>query len=690
MENKSYENVEEKRDYPLIISFIALWDDELGPKIIDIYPKSNIGDPEKLAIQIFTLYQLFWESPDSIYQRTDFIVPILNLNKLAKVFLDVIPNVEIRGGFQPFIIVILVPDYFTEEILNTSNEILTKISLEFSKNRVITLKNYYNEIIQILTFKLMIKEPSFEIDINYSYTAAMEDFQAGVKLFQSQNYDQAYSILRKVLLKFEQEQHKHLIMEALYIIASILTQQKKFNKANKYFRQLETQAIELNHERYIELANFMIGFNAYKGEDFATARKRLENINISKSAFINKLQYYTIYSRILQYYENYDDALQNLLKALKSTIDMKKSDKKMNLQFQILYEIGSIYYKIAVENFKNSGIYKKEDYYTFLNEALNYLKRSSQILVELNDVNKVIYVFQLIGDLYESMGEKNKSLEFYNKALDYSIRNRFFQKEVKILKRIIQKQNELEMHEKNIDLLKNFFSNEIEYKFIDLYTIAIFHNYLGSSFLALSEKNKGLLELIRTHEILKSFKIPVQEDLEVLQQIIELYEERNENDKISYYMNEFDVLSSKIEDFSLISSKTYSPLGPVKEIWIYSTTTGVGLFSYVPESTVDIDLLGGLLTAMQQFSLQLSQKELQNMVIGEDRYMIYKESSYDFFILGRTNANVPIEMAIKILSIIYRRFWKEYTQEVKEFTGNVSHFRGFIKIIEAFDFTLEI
>jgi len=690
MENKSDEKDVEKGDHPLIISFMAIWDYELGPQIIDIYPKSNIGDPEKLAIQIFTLYQVFWESPDSAYQRTDFTAPIMNLNKTAKVLLDVIPNIEIRGGFQPFIIVILFPDHFTEEHMSASNEILTKISQDFSRNHVITLKNYYNDITQCLSLKLMIKEPLIEIDELYSYTAAMEDFQAGIKLFQTKNFDQAYSILKKVLLKFEQEQHKHLIMEVLYIIASILTHQKKFSVANEYFRQLEALAIELNHERYMEISNFMMGFNAYKDEDFASARKKFEKINISKSKFIDKLQYYTIYSRILQYYEDYEDALQNLLKALKISIEKEKSGKKMNLQFQILYEIGIMYYKIAAENIKNSGISENKLYKTYLKDALNYFKRSSEILVELNDANKLTYVYQLIGNLYESLGNNHRFLEYYNKALDYSTRNRFVQKEVKILNRIIQKQMELKMYEKNIELLKNFLLNEDEYKFIDLYTIAILHWQLANSLLALREKDKGLSELIKTYEILKSFKTPIHEELDVLNQIIEFYDERNENEKISFYKNEFNILSSKLEISFLERPKTYSPLGPVKEIWIYSTTMGVGLFSYVRESNVDIDLLGGLLTAMQQFSLQLSQKELRNMVIGEDRYMIYKESGYDFFILGRANAKVPIEMIKNILSKIYRRFWKEYTQEIKDFHGNVSLFRGFIKIIESFDFTLII
>ena len=84
MENKSDENEIQGGENPLVISFMAIWDDELGPQIIDIYPKSNIGDPEKLAIQIFTLYQFFWESPDSSYTRTDITIPIIKINKIMR------------------------------------------------------------------------------------------------------------------------------------------------------------------------------------------------------------------------------------------------------------------------------------------------------------------------------------------------------------------------------------------------------------------------------------------------------------------------------------------------------------------------------------------------------------------------------------------------------------------------------
>lgn len=48
------------------------------------------------------------------------------------------------------------------------------------------------------------------------------------------------------------------------------------------------------------------------------------------------------------------------------------------------------------------------------------------------------------------------------------------------------------------------------------------------------------------------------------------------------YKSEFRILSNKLENYILESPKTYSPLGPVKEIWIYSTTTGVGFLIMLP------------------------------------------------------------------------------------------------------------
>ncbi|MFX1382466.1 MAG: hypothetical protein ACFFBP_08460, partial [Promethearchaeota archaeon] len=141
---------------------------------------------------------------------------------------------------------------------------------------------------------------------------------------------------------------------------------------------------------------------------------------------------------------------------------------------------------------------------------------------------------------------------------------------------------------------------------------------------------------------------------------------------------------------SIQKPKLSSPLHTIGEIWIYSTSTGVTLFSYAPETQVDQDLLGGFLTAIQQFSLELSQKEFDSMVIGNDLFMFYKEPNMEFAIFGKASNKTPPELAKRILTIIYKRFWKEYAPSINDFKGDITPFITFKDIIESLDLTLEM
>ena len=313
------------------------------------------------------------------------------------------------------------------------------------------LKDYYQEIQNIFNLRNSVKEPDTELSKYYSYTAAMEDFQAGVKLFQTKNFSNAYEILRKVLLKFEQEENKHLTMEVLYIIASIFTQQKKFKVAKGYFKRLQKLAKELQHDKYRETSIFMGGFCAYKNENYTSAKKKFEKIDVLKSKFINKLQYFTIYGRLLANHDKYEEALQSLLKALEISSELEDRDIIKKQKSQILYDLGILNYKIAVNDLKNSGITQKENYYTYLKEAIYYFNRAADILITLKDFNMLIQIYQLIGNIYESLDEDLNSLEYYEKALNAAEISKTPNKEIKILNRIVQKQAKLGMHQENLN-----------------------------------------------------------------------------------------------------------------------------------------------------------------------------------------------------------------------------------------------
>jgi len=679
------ENIYESAD---IMSFISIWDDEIGPKIVDIYPRFSVGDIEKMATKIFTFYQLFWESPDSEYQKTNFILPLSDLNRKAKILFDSIPNLQIRGNFQPFIIVLLVPDYFEDEQLKVYNEIILRISQDFFKNQNISLQKYFEDLKNIYTLQLY-KEPKIEISEYYSYTAAMEDFQAGIKLFQTANYDQAYQILKNVLSKFEQEENKQLIMEVIYILASLFTQKKNFIVAGQYFKRLEDLAIKLEHQKYREISEFMQGFCLFKNEDFIEALKKFEQIDIKSSKFINKLQFFTIYGRILMNQEKFEEALQELKEALTISTEAKQSINIKKQQSQLLYELGVIKYKTAVKKIKALGL-KNDEYRTNLKEAIDFFERSEKLLMELKEHKKLSNIFQLIGNIFEILENQEIALEYYEKAYKSAETSKDLLKMVNLFNRIIQKQKKLNFHEKSIIKLRDFLSNIDQYNFIDLYTIAMFHLQLADSLLTTGKNSEGLNELIKSYEILSAFKIPIFEELDLLNRIIQEYSKRKDHDQINYYIEEYKKVSNNLKSVTIEKPKHFSPLGDIKEIWVFSSKSGVELYNYAPETKIDHDLLGGFLTALQQFSLEISQKKLNNMVIGDDRYMIYGEEGYDFFMLGRANDKISIEIVKTILSKIFSRFWKEYSNYIQTFQGNVKHFQGFKDIIESLDLTLTL
>ncbi|TFG05810.1 MAG: hypothetical protein EU539_08895 [Promethearchaeota archaeon] len=692
MVNNQNEMIRTKK-IPDLFMFLALWDDFYGPRIIDFYPNSTIGNIEDLSVRIFNFYQFFGEEPNLAYQRTYYTIPITKINRKARVLFDSLVNPDIRGGKQPFIIVLLFPSFLSEKQMDLSNETLLKTSQNFMRNdsESFSIKSYYQEI--SLSFRSLFSKSksSLALDEHYSYSVALDDFKAGIKLFQTQNYGEALSILQKVLLKFEKEEHKHLVMEVLYMIASILAQKKDFISAQKQFKRLRVLANELNHEKFLEISVFMEAFCAYKNENYTDAKRNFEKIDISKSKHLNKLQYYTIYGRILEHFEKNEDALKYLIKALDISNKFDDDASSRFQQAELLYLIGAINYKIAFNKFKDWGILKREEALTHLDDALTFFKRSVDVLEDTKDEEKLIVMYQLIGNVHEIMHADTLALDYYRRAMKIANENKFKDKFLRNLRRTVQMQMEMKMFEENIEFLANFFKNEEMYRFVDIFTIIHLHHQLAECYMVVGDTEQALVELNKAHGLIKNSKINHSEVIDILKKIIKIYSLSSIHKKeIRAYEEELEKEKNKgSKDLKFIQNR-HQPLYPIKEIWMYSISTGVGLYNYTPESNIDNDLLGGFLIAIQQFSMELSQKEVQDMVVGDDRYVIYQNKEYDFYILGRANSKIPLETCKELLSIIYRRFWKEYHQYIKNFQGNITPFQKFTQIIESLDLSLMI
>ena len=120
--------------------FLTLWDEQLGLEVLGYYPKSFKGDLESLSNKIFSTFDFFYNKPDEQYQSRKITLPIVNLNRKAYVLLDIIHNREVRGGLQPFIVVLLVPDSFLDDRLEEFDTILSKIAKKYQNEKKIVVE----------------------------------------------------------------------------------------------------------------------------------------------------------------------------------------------------------------------------------------------------------------------------------------------------------------------------------------------------------------------------------------------------------------------------------------------------------------------------------------------------------------------------------------------------------------------
>lgn len=687
MKNRESGQSDLYQEIPNFITFITLWDEDLGPKLYDIFPAFNIGDAEKISISIFQVYQYFYSSEEQGYNRVFFTLPINKLNKKAKILFDSYPNQEVRGGFQPFFVTLLVPPYFTDKELEFYEEYLLKIAQEFRNTHKVDLAEY-EEMLKNITSIEEKSETKVEIDEYYSYTAAMEDFEAGIRLFKGGNYSQAKPILQKVLKKFEIEEHLPLVMEVRYILGTLFIQEGKFRSALEHFQKLNQLSIKLENEKYLEISTFMKAFINYKLIKYAEALSSFKKLEIKQCNHINKLQAFTIKGRTLAQLNYYEKALQYLLKALVISTEQPPNPKIMHQQARLLYDLGVIHYRMGINIINSKGLGHNEEYLTYFQEAIRHFKRASEAIEKTNNLSLRVNTFKLIGEIYEFLGNDNEFLSYYRNAYNISKDSKENINRSSILYRIIQKQLKMNSYEKAVPNIQDLLTQAAKSQFFDSYRIANLHKMLGMSFLNLDNYEKALKELKISYELFAAFEKPLSEQKEILKELIEIHSKLKNHEKMEEYKLKLEKVSNDMKNIEIEQPKSYKPMGEVKEIWVFSKDTGIKLYNYSPESNINDDLLGGFLTALQNFSLEIRQKEFDSLIIGNDRYMIFQKEGREFYILGRANASTPEELMKRILSIIYKRFWQEYSEEIKKFQGNISPFRSFTQIIESLDLSL--
>ncbi len=120
------------------ILFIAEWSKESSSRLLHLYPSSLPFDLNLISLKIFLTFNgLYYSRDEKEIQGTFFTIAINNIGRIARIFLDKIndDNMFNEDKSKLFIVVLLVPDYFSEDKVSveSAKKILKIIYIRFWK-----------------------------------------------------------------------------------------------------------------------------------------------------------------------------------------------------------------------------------------------------------------------------------------------------------------------------------------------------------------------------------------------------------------------------------------------------------------------------------------------------------------------------------------------------------------------------
>ena len=214
MENRDPLGMDNDDSSNSLVVFIALWDEDYGPVIEEVFPEeSPYDDIESMTTNLFMTFQtIFGEAVEVSFKKTSLTMPFKSENCVARIQLDVVPNEEVRAGLQPFIVVVLIPGDLDEQSLTTFDPILEKVANLYKETKSVPLQNYLLDIKNLFHLAQQVDDLDLSLEQGYDLEAAVADFKSGIELIQKKKYLVAYPLLKHALMKFELEkQMKHII-----------------------------------------------------------------------------------------------------------------------------------------------------------------------------------------------------------------------------------------------------------------------------------------------------------------------------------------------------------------------------------------------------------------------------------------------------------------------------------------------
>lgn len=118
----------------------------------------------------------------------------------------------------------------------------------------------------------------------------------------------------------------------------------------------------------------------------------------------------------------------------------------------------------------------------------------------------------------------------------------------------------------------------------------------------------------------------------------------------------------------------------IQDIWILAKS-GVVLFHRVFNEHLDVQLFGGLMTALNSFAEKLSKGGLTNFELNSKRFSVIRRN--DLLFIANSSKLFKTKKVLQELETIVSRFFEAYSEDVlNKFSGNVKQFNDFEKEIE--------
>jgi len=115
-------------------------------------------------------------------------------------------------------------------------------------------------------------------------------------------------------------------------------------------------------------------------------------------------------------------------------------------------------------------------------------------------------------------------------------------------------------------------------------------------------------------------------------------------------------------------------------MWII-TGGGIVVFSRVYEETLDEQLFGALLTALNSFAEQIAQEGLSNFELGDNRFTILKRSHFIF--IANSDKKIKPRKVLQELRTVMDIFFTVYSKEtIDNWDGDISIFSNFERDVE--------